>query len=221
MKQLIPINEHGLFCDTSDTARVDSRYVAHEFEKRHDNVLQAIQTLLAPNSGLSVEFGLLNFKESSYINEQNKRQPCYAMTRDGFTLLVMGFTGKKALHFKEAYIGRFNEMEATIKELVASRMQFPLLTENIALLHENPKPYHFSNECDMINRLVLGMTAKQFREKHGLSKNASIRPLLTQEQLTMIERLQYLDTGLLLSTPDFQQRKHFLEGFLTRKALAW
>ena len=58
------------------------------------------------------------------------------------------------MKFKELYIRRFNEMEQFIKTLVTARREFPLLTENINLLHENPKPYHFSNECDMINRIV-------------------------------------------------------------------
>ena len=62
------------------------------------------------------------------------------MTRDGFTILVMGYTGKKAMKFKELYIRRFNEMEQFIKTLVTARQEFPLLTENIKLLHENPGP---------------------------------------------------------------------------------
>ena len=92
------------------------------------------------------------------------------MTRDGFVFLAMGYRGKKAARFKEEYIKRFNQMEQFIRTLVSARKEFPLLTENVKLLHDNPKPYHFSNECDMLNRIVLGMCAKQFREKHGLQK---------------------------------------------------
>ncbi len=135
------------------------------------------------------------------------------MTRDGFTMLVMGYTGQKAMRFKELYIRRFNEMEQFIKTLVTARKEFPLLTENIKLLHENPKPYHFSNECDMINRIVTGMSAKQFRQAHGLEKGTRIRPYLTDEQVRMMETLQKVDIGLLVAVPDYEQRKRHLEWY--------
>ena len=138
------------------------------------------------------------------------------MTKDGFTFLVMGFTGKKAAKFKELYIRRFNEMEQYIKTLVSARKEFPLLTENIKLLHENPKPYHFSNECDMINRLVIGMSAKQFRQEHSIEKSGSIRPYLTDEQIRLLDILQKADVGLLIAEPDFEKRKQYLHDYLLK-----
>lgn len=86
-----------------------SRNVAEVFEKRHDNVIQATRALECGN-----EFRLLNFQESSYVNEQNREMPEYLITRDGFTLLAMGFNGKKAMDFKVKYIQAFNEMEARL-----------------------------------------------------------------------------------------------------------
>lgn len=213
MKELIPKDKYGVFADTSDTARADSLFVAQFFEKEHKNVLRDIGKITDSKSGLSEEFAQLNFEPSSYINLQNKKQPCYMLTRDGFTLLVMGYTGQKAMRFKELYIRRFNEMEQFIKTLVTARRDFPLLTENIKLLHDNPKPYHYSNECDMINRIVTGMSAKQFRQAHGLEKGTSIRPYLSDDQIKMIETLQKVDIGLLLAVPDYAQRKRHLEWY--------
>ena len=120
------------------------------------------------------------------------------------------------MRFKEAYIRRFNEMESFIRTLVEARTQFPLLTENIKLLHENPRPYHFSNECDLLNRLVLGMTAKRYREAHGIGKAKSIRPYLTLEQIEMLDILQKVDIGLLVSVSDFEQRKRHLEWYMQK-----
>lgn len=208
MKELIPKDTYGVFADNHDTARVDSRYVAQFFEKEHKNVIRDIREL-----DCSDEFRRLNFEQSSYKNEQGKKQPCYYMTRDGFVFLAMGYRGKKASHFKELYIKRFNEMERFIKTLVTTRKEFPLLTENIKLVHENPKPYHFSNECDMINRIVTGMSAKQFRQVHGLEKGVSIRPHLTEEQIQIMETLQKVDVGLLVAVPDYEQRKRYLEWY--------
>lgn len=211
MKELIPKDEYGIFADAHDTARVDSLFVAQVFEKRHDNVLKDIREL-----DCSSEFRLLNFEESYYRNAQGKKQPSYCMTRDGFVFLAMGYRGKKAAQFKELYIKRFNEMEKFIKSLVSARQEFPLLTENIKLLHDKPKPYHFSNECDMLNRIVLGMTAKQFRIQHGIEKKTSIRPYLTQEQIDLLETLQKVDIGLLVSVPDYHERKRYLEWYAAK-----
>lgn len=213
MKELIPKDELGVFADTKDTARVDSLFVAECFEKEHKNVLRDIQRITEPTSGLSEEFRQLNFEPSYYRNKQNKKQPCYYLTRDGFTMLVMGYIGQKALKFKEMYIRRFNEMEELIKNLVSARQEFPLLTENIKMLHENPRPYHFSNECDMLNRIVLGMSAKQFRLANGIEKGKSIRPYLNKEQIDMLETLQKVDVGLLVAFPNYEDRKRHLEWY--------
>lgn len=213
MKELIPKDKYGVFVDSSGTARVDSLFVAEIFEKNHKDVLRDIRRLLQPDSGLSTEFGLRNFAPSSYTNNQNKEQPSYSMTRDGFTILAMGYIGPKAMKFKEEYIRRFNDMEKFIKTLMAAREEFPLLTENIKLLHDNPKPYHYSNECDMLNRIVLGMTAREFRLQNGIEKGKSIRPYLTKKQIDMLETLQKVDVGLLVAFPDYKDRKTRLEWY--------
>lgn len=188
-----------------------SREVAKNFNKRHDNVIQSISKL-----GCSDKFRLLNFKESYYKNEQNKRQPEYLMTRDGFSILVMGFTGKKAMQFKEAYINAFNQMESFIKSLYEAKTDFPEFTDAIMAAHEEPKHYHFSNECNMINSIVLGMTAKQFRDTHGIERCKSIRPYLTSSQIEAVKTLQRIDIGLIIAVPDYQQRKSILESQFNR-----
>lgn len=208
MKELIPMNDYGIFADGKDTARANSLIVAKMFGKRHDHVLRAIKNLEC-----SKEFRQLNFGESSYINEQNKKQPCVMMTRDGFTFLAMGFTGKKAAQFKEAYIKRFNEMEKLIFNVVTVRKDYPMLTEAVKMAHDEPKPYHFSNEADLINKIITGYTAKKFRELHNIPKGESIRPYLTDKQLELMELLQKVDTGLLIAVPDYEQRKRHLEWY--------
>lgn len=99
-----------------ERATVTSLDVADTFGKRHDNVLRDIEKL-----GCSEEFRLLNFEESYYVNAQGKKQPMVYMTRDGFTLLVMGYTGDLAMKFKEAYIRQFNAMEAALRGKLIER----------------------------------------------------------------------------------------------------
>ena len=212
MKELIVKDDYGVFADNQETARVDSLYVAKFFGKRHDHVLRDIESL-----DCSDEFRQTNFGEVSYKDSYGRKQKRYAMTRDGFTFLAMGYRGKKAAKFKELYIQRFNEMEKTIKSLVEARQDFPLLTETIRQAHEEPKPYHYTNEVDMINRLVLGMSARQYREAHGIPKGESIRPHLTKEQLKQIDTLQKVDVGLVLVIPEFEKRKEELKKYLERR----
>lgn len=88
-----------------------SLQIADHFGKEHRSVLLAIRRLEC-----SPEFRLHNFVQSSYINEQGKKQPCYRITRDGFVFLAMGFTGKEAAQWKEAYITAFNRMERELVE---------------------------------------------------------------------------------------------------------
>ena len=180
MKQLIPMDEHGMFADYNDTALVDSRFVADAFEKGHREVLRSIDQILSDDSGYSAEFNRCNFAPISYTDVRGRKQRCYAMTRDGFTALVMGFTGKKAARFKEFYIKRFNEMERFIGALVSAREQFPKLTAQIRLLHPNAKPYHYSNECDMLNRIVIGKHTAWKRDRASDLTSATTRlPCLT------------------------------------------
>ena len=198
MKELIPMDDYGVFADTKNLARVNSLFVAKFFEKQHFHVLRDIAKITDTKSGLSEEFIKNNFTTDTYKDSTGRKLPCCQMTRDGFTMLVMGYSGAKAMHFKELYIKRFNEMERFIKTLMLTRKEFPLLTEQIRFIHKNPKPYHYSNECDMINRIVIGMTAKKFRELNNIPKGESIRPYLTEEQLNTLEKLQIIDVGLMV-----------------------
>jgi Rha family phage regulatory protein len=188
--------------------------VAKFFEKQHFHVLRDIAKITDTKSGLSEEFIKNNFTTDTYKDSTGRKLPCCQMTRDGFTMLVMGYSGAKAMHFKELYIKRFNEMERFIKTLMLTRKEFPLLTEQIRFIHKNPKPYHYSNECDMINRIVIGMTAKKFRELNNIPKGESIRPYLTEEQLNSLEKLQIIDVGLMVVEPDLKKRKLILESYL-------
>ena len=121
------------------------------------------------------------------------------------------------MKFKKAYIKRFNEMEKFIATIVTVRKDYPLLTDAVKMAHDEPKPYHFSNEADLLNKIITGHTAKEFREKHGIPKGESIRPYLTKEQISLMELLQKVETGLLISTPDYQQRKRLLEWYCLKQ----
>lgn len=158
----------------------DSLQIAETFNKRHDNVMQSIENTFKNIN----DFNILNFKEinfikTSYLDDRKRRQPKYLLTKDGFAYTVMGYTGKKAALFKIAYIDRFNKMEEFIKSLYTTKMEFPFFTEAVMEHHAEPKYYHFSNEINMIYRIVLGCTAKEYKIAHNINDKESLRPYLS------------------------------------------
>lgn len=90
---------------------VASLGVAEHFEKPHADVLKSVRKII---SECPADFGQGNFSLSSYASEQSKNLPMYYLSRDGFTLLAMGFAGKKALAWKIRYIEAFNAMEKAL-----------------------------------------------------------------------------------------------------------
>lgn len=101
--------------ERKEMAVVSSRYVAENFKKQHQHVTQAIEKLISENSLVKSMF-----IRSHYDTERGKSYKEYLMNRDGFSLLVMGFTGKEALEWKLKYINAFNQMEAFITERKSS-----------------------------------------------------------------------------------------------------
>lgn len=89
-----------------------SLMISEVFKKEHKNVLKDIENLAAQNLATKNLF-----HESTYEN-RGKEYKQYLMERDGFTLLAMGYTGKKALEFKLKYIEAFNKMEESIKNTI-------------------------------------------------------------------------------------------------------
>ncbi|WP_240519071.1 Rha family transcriptional regulator [Bacillus cereus] len=86
------------------------------------------------------EKGKLNFEPTSYKDSFNREQLKYNLTKDGFTLLVMGFTGKESLKFKMMYIDKFNQMEAKLKQLQTDSY---MIDDPVARAEKWIKEYNF------------------------------------------------------------------------------
>lgn len=158
----------------------------------------------------SEEFNRLNFKLVTYQDAKNECRPEYLITKDGFVFLVMGFTGKEAAVFKEKYIAAFNYMTEVLQSRNALKISYSPMVEAIREAHTDAKFYHYSNELDMINKIVLGMTAKAYKLKHGLSEDCNIREHIQLEQLKMIDKLQVANAGLLVVGMNYKERKEHL-----------
>lgn len=90
--------------------RVTSLQVAEHFGKEHKDVLRSIRMLIETEGVEMAEFNERNFALVTYRDQKGELRPAYSMTKDGFTLLVMGYTGPDALKLKVLYINEFNRM---------------------------------------------------------------------------------------------------------------
>lgn len=129
MKELVKFEE------SKNQIVVSSLDIAENFGKDHKHVLRDIKNLIG-----GVQNWADLFYETTYVHPQNKQQyPMFLMNRDGFSLLVMGFTGKDALDWKVKYIGAFNEMENKLNspEFIVQRAMAIMKQKCDALLLEN------------------------------------------------------------------------------------
>ncbi|MFA9459104.1 Rha family transcriptional regulator [Halalkalibacter sp. AB-rgal2] len=210
----------------------DSLMVAEAFEKEHKNVLKDIREL-----GCSKEFGQLNFEQSSYLNSQNKSMPKYLITQDGFTLLAMGYSGKKAMEFKEKYIAEFNRMKEQIpapsvasymiedpieraKQWIEEQKKVQLLEQRAALYEEK------ANYVDEILKSKNTVTTTQIAKDYGMSAR-TLNQILKEEGIQFKQRGQWLlkstyhDKGYTKSytvdiersdgTPDVKMNTHWTQ----------
>lgn len=110
-KEVIEIDNNIVFAKEGKLF-TNSLYVAKVFDKDHDKVIRDIKNLEC-----SLNFKTANFGESYFVNSQNKSYPMFEMTEKGFSLLAFGFTGSKAIQFKEMYLNKFEEMREQLKQV--------------------------------------------------------------------------------------------------------
>ncbi|MEE6055985.1 Rha family transcriptional regulator [Avibacterium paragallinarum] len=168
-------------------AMTDSRKVAYYFGKQHKNILKRLENL-----NCSAEFNRLNFKPVKYTDSKGEKRPMYLMTQDGFTLLVMGFTGKKAMQFKEAYINEFNQMKNWITSRANLKHDQRRLNDAIKFsLEQQDKddPHAYSRENNLVYCVALGMSKKKWLAMRGLPETVDIRQFLNEQELELIDEL--------------------------------
>lgn len=195
-----------------ERATVTSLDVAETFGKAHDKVMRDIREL-----GCSDEFNAANFGGIFYTDSMNRKQKAYAMTRDGFTLLVMGYTGDLAMRFKEAYIKQFNAMEAVLQGKLIERQKGiavrQALTKALQQSTENERMHGhaYSTYTNCIYKVLFGMNAKQLRERYGIGAKDDLRDCFTAEELAAVQSMERLVSGLVDCGWEYSAIKSFIE----------
>lgn len=168
--------------------------IAEKFGKEHAHVLRDIRDMECSDTFRESNFGL-----SSYKSSQGKILPMYEVTRDGFTLLAMGYTGKEAMKFKEDYINAFNAMKNELKRIYTERQQWQIerdkdvvirhiLTDTIKMkIADSPnKRFAYPNYTNLIYRTLFGKTAKELEKEYGVKPKENLRDFFTGNDLEQV-----------------------------------
>ena len=205
----------------------NSRDVAEHFEKQHKDVLESIRNLTAENSATKSMFIETSFES------RGKFYPQYELTRDGFSLLVMGFTGSKALEWKLKYIEAFNEMERELKRLFEERKRTEIerakgiiirhvLTDTIKMkIADSPnKKFAYPNYTKLIYRTIFGKSLKELQADFGVKPKETIRDYMTAEQLKEVESMEMLVSSLINLGMSYDEIKSFIQQKYTPMLMA-
>lgn len=192
---------------------MSSREIAKLTNKEHKNVLRVIRDLILDQI-LDAQIEPLKFsykgQEFDYF-ELNKRDSIVLVARlnpQFMAAIVDRWT------YLENKLAEKESLKATRQE---SKLEYKPMTNAIKEAHEEIKPYHFSNEADLINRIALGMTANKFRKHHEIEKGEAIRDYMTVCQLNCIIDLQRANTVYIEDGLGFEERKVKLTNLFNRK----
>jgi len=172
---------------------VSSRIVAQNFDKEHKHVMRDIRNIIEQFNQSNLGPVENYFIESTYIDAKGETRPEYLLTKDGFTLLTMGWTGEKAMRFKIAYINEFNRMEQELNRRMpykipqtyaeALRLAADLAEENEKL---RPKAEMHDMFLSAKNSQPVGVVAKAL----GIGRN-KLFELLRNEKILMSNNVPY------------------------------
>jgi phage regulator Rha-like protein len=187
--------------------------------KRHDHVMRDIRLIAnrledSPNLGGEIV-------ESEYKAGNGKLEVCYQLDSEAALLVVTGYDD--VARAKVIARLKYLEQKQLAKEEQAKvradmRLDFHPMTDAIVAAREGKtlESHHFSTECDLINRIVLGATAKQYRKMFDIDESEPLRDLLSAEQQKAVLLLRRANTVYLLEGLDFQERKLRLQALHTK-----
>ena len=211
----------GLFSPDGEEIRLSSRDISKYFNREHKDIINMTERridVIKSMEDFEKEQFLLSFKEATY-KSRGKSFKEYLYNKDGFIFIVMGLEGLEAEKLKIQYINLFNTMAELIVTRGLAKINYKGMSkavkEHRERLGKNIEWYHYSREADMINKIVLGMTAKQFKEINGMEINEATRDMVAEWKLKYIDKLERLNTELLEMDMSFSER----EAFLTKRYL--
>ncbi|EAJ5358497.1 hypothetical protein CSG63_07150 [Campylobacter coli] len=166
------IKENKVFINSLDLAKV--------FNKNHRHILQTTKN--QPQN----DFTESNFILSTYKDKKGELRPCYNLTRDGFSLLVMGFTGEKAYKWKIEFIKAFNEMEKRLRNIEYEKHDKLAFRQSLGYKSQlKQQKEHYENK----------IKALKYDLEH--KKELSFKRKLSEKELLELRKILARDYGIL------------------------
>ncbi|EIX7279675.1 Rha family transcriptional regulator [Campylobacter coli] len=177
MSALIPINNvNVVFEVVGDEIFANSLQIAEVFEKDHSNVLKAIDKL--PND----EFKSSNFKYDSYFDKKSEQRRMINLTRDAFSLLVMGFTGEKAYKWKILFIKAFNEMEKRLRNIEYEKHDKLAFRQSLGYKSQlKQQKEHYENKIKALQYDLENKKELSFKRKLSKEELLELRKILARD----------------------------------------
>ncbi|EAL8127877.1 phage antirepressor Ant [Campylobacter coli] len=177
MSALIPINNvNVVFEVVGDEIFANSLQIAEVFEKDHSNVLKAIDKL--PND----EFKSSNFKYDSYFDKKSEQRRMINLTRDAFSLLVMGFTGQKAYKWKILFIKAFNEMEKRLRNIEYEKHDKLAFRQSLGYKSQlKQQKEHYENKIKALKYDLENKNELSFKRKLSQKELLELRKILARD----------------------------------------
>ena len=198
----------------SNNQTMSSLEIAKITGKRHDHVMRDITNILGELNINAPHFW------GAYKTKQGNEYGCYNLPKRETLILVSGYN----IQLRAKIIDRWEYLENKLAEkqfhLVTrneAKLEYRPMTDAISAAHEEIKPYHFSNEADLINRIVLGCAASKYKKQNDIDPSESLRDYLTVKQLDCIVGMQRANTVYIEDGLDFQDRKTKLTDLFNRK----
>lgn len=222
--EIIEVNDIEITVDLSMLVNSDDMFfnatdIAKQFDKLTKDFLKTDQTKEYIQALIELKSGKDNspFEESDLI--RIKRGGKYQGTwlhQDLALQFARWLSPRFSVKLDKWVAARLKEESQRRKDRLASKTGYLELSEAVQNAHDPDKGYHYSNEANLINRIVLGVTAKEFKEKHKIE---SLRDHLDAFQISSISKLQRMNTSLIDLDVEYQERKDKLTAFYQEKIL--
>jgi Rha family phage regulatory protein len=213
---------------TNIAVSMTSLQIAELTRKEHRNVLRDIEEMTAALS-IGVEYSSkLSCTKSTYKASNGKKNPMYILPKRETLILVSGYSTELRAKIIDRleHLEKENELlrnELVLKEQARSeaRLEYkPMSTalkETRATLGKTTEHFHYSNEANLINIIVMGNTSKKLKEDWGLDNLDNLRDELTPQQIAAVQDLQKVNTSLIDVGLDYEIRKEKLKALFSRK----
>ncbi|EOC7352222.1 Rha family transcriptional regulator [Campylobacter coli] len=177
MEKLAVINGVDVELEVVDNAvYTTSLSVAEVFNKNHKNIIRKINEFPKDN------FTKLNFELSKYIDSTGRILPCYKITRDAFSLLVMGFTGEKAYKWKIEFIKAFNEMEKRLRNIEYEKHDKLAFRQSLGYKSQlKQQKEHYENKIKALQYDLENKNELSFKRKLSKEELLELRKILARD----------------------------------------